>query len=97
MARSFLDRWREDPWIQSGEAVGHIFVAFASIAIFAGFHAWGFPYWEVAGGAAATLPWRVLRELIDQWPIASWLDTFADQFQMSVGGALGGLLFKAVS
>lgn len=94
--RSFLDRWREEPWKQTGEAIGHVVVACASISIFAGFAVWGFPGWQIVGGAAAMVPWVVLRELIDQQPIEDWLDTLADSLEFMSGGSLGGLVFMLI-
>jgi len=88
------DRWREDPLIQIGEAIGHVVVGASSVAILAGFGVLNFPGWQIAGGALAMAPWVLLREGIDQWPIESWLDTVADSSQFFAGGALGGLLFK---
>ena len=90
--RSFADRWSEEPWKQTGEAVGHVVVAASSIAILAGFAASGFPGWQIVGGASAMVPWVILRELIDQQPIEDWLDTLVDSLEFIAGGALGGLV-----
>ncbi len=97
MSRSVAERWQEDQWIQTGEAIGHVFVTLTSLAILAGFRSWGFPLWEVVGGAASTIPWIILRELIDQWPIDSWGDTAIDSAEFILGGALGGLVLWAIA
>ena len=87
--RSLADRWREDPWTQTGEAIGHVVVGASSVAILAGFAASNFPGWQIAGGALVMVPWIILREGIDQWPIESWGDTALDSLEFVIGGALG--------
>jgi len=94
--RSLADRWREEPWTQAGEAIGHIVVGASSVAILAGFDAWSFPGWQIVGGASGMIPWIILRELIDQWPIESWGDTALDSLEFMVGGAIGGLVLWRV-
>lgn len=94
--RSLADRWREDPWIQTGEAVGHVVVGASSVAILAGFGTLNFLGWQIVGGALAMVPWIILRELIDQWPIESWGDTALDSLEFIIGGALGGVVLWCV-
>jgi len=94
MARTLKERWTESPGQQVLEQFLHLAgLGAPPVAIVLGFSAWGFPFWEVAGGAAAAFWLGGARELVDGWPIESWGDALVDWLAITLGGALAGLAF----